>query len=232
MSRTCKLRPPAHRMPGFTLVEMLVVMSLLSLIVLGMGSALRTTAQTGDKIDARLLQADELRVASAFLRATVGRLYLQRLGEPSAVGQAPYFFEGRPDQMVWIGIMPARHGVGGRFYFKLSLGEINGERGLVLTFTPWSADRAAPDWAQAQGRVLLPGATGLALQYASTVTEPQQWTPSWQPPATAPDAVPDRVSITVASPGAGWPVIVLPMRSTPRGLRGMGGEAVFGGGRT
>lgn len=214
---------------GFTLVELLVVMSLLSLIVLGMGSALRTTAQTGDKVDARLLHADEMRVAAGFLRSALGRAYWQRLNEPSTAGQAAYFFEGRPDQMTWIGIMPARHGAGGRYFFRLSLGAWEGEAGLLLTFTPWAADQAAPDWRQAQARVLLPGATGLAMQYASSASEPPNWMPLWRPPENLPDAVPDRVSITIASPSGNAPVLVIPVRSTPRGLRGIGGGAVFGG---
>ena len=47
---------------GFTLLEVLVVMSLLSLVMLGMGSALRTTAQTGERVDHRLLRdTDSLR---------------------------------------------------------------------------------------------------------------------------------------------------------------------------
>ena len=52
---------------GFTLLEVLVVMSLLSLVMLGMGSALRTNAQTGERVDHRLLQANELRTATTFL---------------------------------------------------------------------------------------------------------------------------------------------------------------------
>lgn len=223
-------RCPSGRHRGFTLLEMLVVMSLLSLIVLGMGSALRTTAQTGGKIDLRLLHTDEVRVMSGFLRSALGRVYFQRPNQPSAVGQSPFFFEGRPDQVTWIGIMPARHGLGGRYYFRLALGQSNGETGLLLAFTPWSSDQPGPDWSREQVRLLLPGATGLALQYASSSVEPFRWMPAWQAPETMPDAAPDRISLSIASPAGPLPLLVIPMRSTPKGLRGIGGgEAVFGG---
>ena len=43
----------ATRARGFTLLELLVVMSLLSLVMLGMGSALRSTAQVEQRVDAR-----------------------------------------------------------------------------------------------------------------------------------------------------------------------------------
>ncbi|WP_436126053.1 prepilin-type N-terminal cleavage/methylation domain-containing protein [Acidovorax sp. LjRoot117] len=218
----------ASRQPsrGFTLVEVLVVMTLLSLIVLAMGSALRTTAQTGEKIDARLLQTDELRIASGFLRSAMGRTFLQRLNEPSVAGQAPYFFEGTPTTVTWIGIMPARHGIGGRYYFRLALGQADGQTGLVLSFVPWAGEVPVPDWSQAQSRLLLPGANTLAFRYANTNLEPVQWVAGW----SHPELLPDRVAIAVASSAGEWPMMVIPMRSTPRGARGSGGDAVFGGG--
>ncbi|WP_436133095.1 prepilin-type N-terminal cleavage/methylation domain-containing protein [Acidovorax sp. LjRoot129] len=217
-----------HSSRGFTLVEVLVVMALLSLIVLGMGSALRTTAQTGERIDARLLQTDELRIASGFLRSAMGRTYLQRPNEPSTVGQAPYFFEGSPTTLTWIGIMPARHGVGGRYYFRLALGQSEGQSGVVLSFVPWVGEVAVPDWSQAQNRLLVPGATALALRYTNTNLEPVQWGGGWNHP----ELLPDRVAITVGTQAGEWPMLVIPMRSTPRGARGSGGDAVFGGGRS
>ncbi len=42
---------PSRHLWGFTLVEMLVAMTLLSLLVLAMGSALRATAQTEERVD-------------------------------------------------------------------------------------------------------------------------------------------------------------------------------------
>ena len=59
---------------GFTLVEVLVVLSLLSLVMLAMGSALRTTAQTEERVDQRLQRADEMRVTTGFLRYILGRV--------------------------------------------------------------------------------------------------------------------------------------------------------------
>ena len=53
---------------GFTLVEMLVALTLMSLVMLGMASAIRTMAQTEERIDVRVDRADEMRVASGFIR--------------------------------------------------------------------------------------------------------------------------------------------------------------------
>lgn len=211
---------------GFTLLEVLVVMSLLSLVMLGMGSALRTTAQTGERIDQRLLQADEMRTATAFIYATLGRVFVQKISAPASVGESTYFFSGQPDFIEWIGIMPARYGAGGRYYFKLALGAVAGEQGLILHFIPWTDTPTFPDWAQAEERVLVPGATVLALQYANTYTDSPQWQPDW----SSPDGLPDRVMLKLQGAGGAWPDLVVPLRVTPGSATGAGlGGAVFGG---
>ena len=211
---------------GFTLLEVLVVMSLLSLVMLGMGSALRTTAQTGERVDHRLLQADELRTATSFIYSTLGRISVQKINAPVAVGVAPYFFVGQPDTLSWIGIMPARYGAGGRYYFKLALGELGGERGLVIHFLPWTDATPLPDWTQAEGRVLVPGGTALALQYLDTTVDAPQWTPAW----SSPEGPPDRVMLALQGPEGPWPSLIVPLRATPASTSGAGsGGAVFGG---
>lgn len=229
MRRFCVVPSTVH-LPGaaggFTLVELLVVMALLSLIALGMGSALRTTAQTGERVDRRLLEADELRVSTAFLRGVVGRVYPFKLNTPTAVGQLPYFFEGRSDALTWVGIMPARHGVGGRFFFRLSLGESDGTRGLVLEFLPWESAITQPDWSQAETRLLVREATGLRILYVNTVVDQPQWSPTWE----STDAFPDRVMISLQTTSGNLPDLVVPVRPTPSGVvGGASGEAVFGG---
>ena len=211
---------------GFTLLEVLVVMSLLSLVMLGMGSALRTTEQTGERVDHRLLQADELRTATSFIYSTLGRISVQKFNTPVAVGQSPYFFVGQPDAMAWIGIMPARYGAGGRYYFKLSLGELDGKRGLVIHFLSWTDASPLPDWTQAEGRVLVPGATAFSLQYLDTTTDAPEWSPVW----TSPEGPPDRVQLSLQGPEGPWPSLVVPLRPTPASATGAGsGGAVFGG---
>ena len=59
---------------GFTLLEMLVVMVLLSIIMLAMVSGMRSAGQSSDRVDAGLERQDEVRVAERFVRGTLGRM--------------------------------------------------------------------------------------------------------------------------------------------------------------
>ena len=67
-----------RRQRGFTLIEVLVVMTLLSLVVLALGSALRTTAQTEERVDQRLARNDDVRVVTGFLQSVLGRISGQK----------------------------------------------------------------------------------------------------------------------------------------------------------
>ena len=103
-----------RRLRGFTLLELLVVMGLLSAVMLALGAALRTIAQSEDRVDRRLAQADELRVASAFMRTTLGRVSARKMAPAPASGASPVLFAAAPEALAWVGVMPARYGQGGR----------------------------------------------------------------------------------------------------------------------
>ena len=111
----------SHRAKGFTLVEMLVAMTLLSLLVLAMGSALRSTAQTEERVDQRLARNDELRVTSSFLQSVLGRISGQRRAGITSVDENPFLLRADAKELVWVGVMPARYGAAGRQFFRLSL---------------------------------------------------------------------------------------------------------------
>lgn len=217
-------RRPSQR--GFTLVELLIVLVLLSLVMLGMASAMRTAAQTEERVDARLQRVDDLRIANGFLRSVMGRVSGQRRGGVLEVGSSPYFFLGGPAQMQWVGVMPARYGAGGRHHFRLSVTDQNA---LVLQYQPWDASTQLPDLSGAPSVTLLTDVTGIALQYEDAAEEVPVWMPQWPPQAGAqpgnPGAVPlagnqserlpERVMISIQTLAGPLPEFAIPLRVTP-----------------
>ena len=148
-------RPVLRRLAlwaGFTLIEVLVVMSLLSLVMLAMGSALRTTAQTEERVDQRLQRTDEMRVADGFLRSILGRVAARKVPLPVEPGASQFIFSAQAGQLTWVGVMPARHGAGGRYHFRLQVQDTStAQQALVLQYTPWlccptGARRTAMFW--------------------------------------------------------------------------------------
>ena len=210
---------------GFTLIEILVVMTLLALIMVALGSSQRTVAQVENRVDARLGRADESRTAFAFIRSTLGRVSLRKV-DPIPESGSPFFFGGAPDAVSWVGVMPARYGTGGRYFFRLAAERAGSTTNLVLRFLPWVDSRSFPDWATAEPRVLMTRITGFSLQYLDGRAEQEIWAPDW----SSADGLPDRVRLQVADQAGPWPEIVVPLRGLPGSGTNSDGVTFGGGG--
>lgn len=214
----------ARRMAGFTLVEVLVAFALLSAVMLGLGAALRTMAQTEQRVDARMAEIDHLRVAAAFLQATIGRVSARRTDAPTEAGKSLYVFAGEPQALSWVGVMPARHGAGGRHYFRLAPEASGGSSSLVIRFVPWNGTAAFPDFSRAESRVLVPRLANLRLQYCDSDAQPPACFDRW----AVPDKLPGRVRINVSDERGAWPDLVIAARALGGGERGGGGFTIGG----
>lgn len=209
---------PRRLQLGFTLVELLVTMTLLSILMLGMVSALRTMGQAEERVDARLAKADEFRIATGFLRTILGRVSVRKKTAPLVQGASAYMFSGAPDAVAWVGVMPARQGAGGRNFFRLAVEQLQGESVLVIRFMPWSESTEFPDWSQADSRVLVKGVTSFELSYEDARQVPSVWMGAWQ----RTDGVPERVRIDLQTSAGPWPLWMVALRSLPASERGGG----------
>jgi general secretion pathway protein J len=208
---------------GFTLLEVLVVMSLLSLVMLAMGSSLRTIAQTEERIDQRLSKADEMRLAVSFMRSTFGRVSARKVTPPPPATTG-VMFEAAARAISWVGVMPARYGAGGRYFFRLSLEQGEDGQVLVIRFLPWTDRAEFPDWSQAERRVLVQHVVGLSLRYQDVRAKGPVWSSEWG----RVDRLPDQIQIDVETAQGAWPAINLPLRPMPNSDAGALGGATFG----
>ncbi len=206
---------------GFTLVELLVGMVLLGAIMLALGSALRTFAQTEARIDQRIVRDDDFRATVAFLRTVLGRVSARKVAV--VAGESPrLMFRGEPAAMEWLGVMPVRQGMGGLYYFQLGVEpDGQGQHALVLRFMPFAGNDRLPDWNEALSRVLVPGVTSFALRYRDGSSPDLAWGNAW----TGTIRPPDRIVLSLAVAGEVWPDLVIPMRT----LDATGGGFVIGG---
>ena len=212
----------SHANRGFTLVEMVVAMALLSLVMLVLGSAIRSMGASAERIDTRTARIDEMRVATSFLREIVGRTAAQRLEAP-ATG---LLFSGAAGGMSWVGVMPARFGAAGRYFFRLAVEQdTDGRAGLVLRLSPWRWEqKAMPDWSRADSRVLVRDVSDVSFSYAGQGFS-EGWTPDWAPEEKK---LPPRVRLQLSVGGSEWPPVVLAMHPLPGGDGGGGGRFVVG----
>lgn len=214
---------------GFTLLETLVVMALLSIIVLAMASALRSVGQGGDKVEERLRRLDDYRIATRFVHGALGRVSARAVTNPRGTGP---LFEGAPDHLAWVGVMPARYGAGGRYFFRLGIEDVEGVASLVLRYVPWVDQPAFPDWAGAPRQVIVASVQGVALRYE----DPRQpdaslaWSDAWVPV----NELPSKVSILMKGERLLMDRMVVPLRVLPASdpRYGHGGDGTVVGGQS
>lgn len=210
-------------MGGFTLVEILVSITLLALIAVALGAAMRGMIQTEGRVADRLTRIDDFRTGSGLIKSVAGRIWAQKRTTVQNQGQGAFLFQGTAEGMAWVGIMPPRYGAGGRYFFRLAVEQ--GDRGasLVLRFAPWRDVPGFPDWAQADARVLAHDVADFSIIYEDDQSEPRRWGNSW----SVPDRLPGHVNLQVSTAQSSWPPIVVPLRQF--GGLTLGGGAVIGG---
>lgn len=218
---------------GFTILELLVVMTLLSFIMAGLVSAMRSMGQTESTIDSRLELLDNTRTARAFLQQTLARVSAMPLDAEGASGKMVIPFVATTDSLTWIGILPARATLGGRHFFRLAIENVNNKPALVIRFAPWRSDLIFNDWQQSESRILLNDIQKLKVQtqglpkMAQEAT--QEWPLGWQDGWPITDAPPEQVRLTLVDTQGAWPEWIFPIKVLPQGDNTFSNVVVGGG---
>lgn len=220
---------------GFTLIEMLLVISMSLLVMLAMGSALRTMAQSEERVEQRLQRNDQMRVTQQFLQQILGHADAARVPDPQTPAVQRIPFSVRSDAIQWIGLMPARHGAAGRFFFRLALEEGGGGTDLALRYAPVELQPNFPDWQQSERHVLVRGVTDFRVEAKGVPMEPRG-----QPPAETGDwasewksltDIPQQVRLRFRDKWGAWPPLVFSMAPTLQSRANQGGFVTGGSAR-
>jgi general secretion pathway protein J len=214
--RFCALSPKGEREKerGFTLVEILVALSLLALLMLVLTGALGSVGQTEGRVEERIEAAEDYRLTLQFLRDVFSQVSARPMRTLNAnLPQNTPFFLGDAAAVQWIGVLPARFGVGGRSYLRLGVEPLDGRPRWVLRYAPWDGSPGFDQWGAATAQPLAETSLAPQLSYRHPITG--AWLPVWPPPPDPrlpnPPTLPDAVRIDFAPPGAVWPPMLLPV---------------------
>ncbi len=228
---------------GFTLIEVLVVMALLSLLLLGMTSALFSAGQTEARVDARLTRMEQQRSVQRLLTQLLGSVSAQSWRHKTlAAGVTTQGLLAQDNSIEWVGVMPPRHGVGGRHFLRLGVEQVSPDApaDLVLSYLAWDAAAKEPDlfpdWSRANKRVLVSGVTAFRVQ-ARSQHPPNAWPPAkawpgdWQSGWSHPEALPEVVGVQIAVHQQAWPPLWIAVRPASGTSAENAGFTVGGGSR-
>lgn len=186
---------------GFTLVEVMVALGVLSLIMLATVTALRTFANTQSSIERLTARVDEIRTVSSFLRDTLeSATQGEAAGGLSLGGQAGTggYLTGNADAMAWKSLVLFGEAYGGEYILRIAVE--NGD--LVMRWHDPMSDNDDIDWAAANSRRLIPRLQDFAIAYRADAES--GWQSSWEDSLS-----PALVRLRIKTRDRYWPDLIL-----------------------
>ena len=182
---------------GFTLLELLIAVSLLGLIFAALGGGLRFGTDAWKAGAARLDNSDELQLVHRVLRRQLGAALPTGTGDIEQDG--PPAFSGRRDALNFCAPAPAQGMRSGLYRYGLSLQRDAGAFALVLD---WRGDTSPTGGREP----LLRGLAAIRIEYLGDGAE--QWRNDWIGRTDLPRAV--RIGLRFADPNhPPWPPVII-----------------------
>ena len=115
---------------GFTLIEVLLAITLLAMLMLGAYAGIRTATRAAHSGQAQIDRTNKLRVTQEFLRRGLSQT-LAIAYEKDTAGKLTVF-EGKPDKITFVAPMPGYLGKGGPYVQQIELERDRGTRKLTF----------------------------------------------------------------------------------------------------
>lgn len=192
------------REQGFTLVEVMVALTILSLILAVTVSALRTLGNTQATLERTIDRVDEVRSVSIFLRDLLESAVVINNSEFSLGGgadEASYFRSGTDFLEFKAAILFGEH-YGGSYLIRVAKESAK----LVLRWQESPVDGVPQDWTDKPSRVLVEQLEEL------TVTTKEEYSMEWSEDRRDNQTVPALVRLNVKAAGRHWPDLVMQAR--------------------
>ncbi len=209
--RSPSLRCKLQRAGGFTLLELLVAIMILSLVMTVAFGAVRLGGRSWEAGIERANASEEVRAVSDFLRRQFAQMIPMSMGDEGVIQIA---FAGNRNSIRFIAPAPRHPAVAGLLVYTLVTEEYAAAQRLVLSYAPF--DPGAGDLPEAesdQHLILAEGFAAISFEFFGkrAADSKPSWHAEWQDDE---ENLPELVRIRlVAMKGIGnWPELVLNIR--------------------
>ena len=207
-----------RRAAGFTLVELLLAITLMSMLLALAYGGLRASARATDRGQVILEESGRIRMAHQFVRKQLNQMVPLVFLE-SEDQQERTIFEGNADMIRFVGPMPGYLGFGGPQVQELAL--VSGEHGLALVLSQALLQGfEESDLYERPPIVLLDRIDQASFEFLGLdeAGELADWTSDWEDPASLPLAVSLNIEFE-EDVFTTWPLLVASVRIDASALR-------------
>ncbi|MCK9605655.1 MAG: prepilin-type N-terminal cleavage/methylation domain-containing protein [Methylomonas sp.] len=200
------------RRNGFTLIEVLIAMTLLGVMVVLLFSSLRIAAESWNAGESKMAAVNQKAVVYQFFKRhlTAIRPLPMLNTEPSYSLDAVPAFQGFPQSLRFVAALPASSARKGLQLFSIALDPENSAT-LLVALTPYRVTEA--DQEPVKPEVLLESIAGLKFAYFGRIEEfaEPQWLEEW----AAIESLPSLIKVSIAlKDGSYWPDMIFPLKIT------------------
>ena len=189
---------------GFTLVEILVALSVAALLVSLVYGAVRVGQRSARALGVQTEQAEVMRIGWQFLHNAIAQA--RPVADPARPGNRTGF-QGTQESLDFIANMPAHVGIGGLMRIGLSTRMTPEGYQLVLTRGRLEQSVSSVSIETGEQAVLVDRLDGLQIAYFGRSED--DTIPAWQTAWDDPQALPNLVWISVKPAGtAAWPMLI------------------------
>ncbi len=190
-----------RRAPGFTLVEVVVALTVLSLIMLATVGSLRTFGNTQVSLERMTSRVDEVRTLSTLLRDLVESATLGESADGLTLGggaRTSSYWRGDEASLTWRARVMFGENYGGQYLLRLA----PEEGSLVLRWREAVGNLSSDDWSEEPAKMLV--AELDEMEVAFLPQDGERWQPSWDE-----GSPPDLLRLRIRASGRYWPDLVM-----------------------
>jgi len=209
--------PRSLRTRGFTLIELMVALALFAILASILFGSLRLAGRSADAGEEKAQASSGMRLASDYLREQLASQHPQRMRK---MLEFPILFGGTGEELRFAATLPGRVGVGGMWYYRLTVANVPGKQQTALMLERVMPDLdglSMPGFNDAERSVLADDVKSLKVSYlgrdrGAALDQAPTWRNRWEDTQLLPILVQIEV---VPRQGDPWPPILVAPRAAP-----------------
>lgn len=194
---------------GFTLIEVLIAMTLLSIMVTLLFSSMRISAESWQKGEDKITGVNDIAVVYQFFRNHLSTA--QPLWDDFSQENDEFSFSGKNQGLKFVSYFPASAKKAGLQQFELKLLKEGKEKTIQISITPFFPIDRHEEWRKEEV-TLLRHVKNLTINYFALDDSQTEgvWTEDW----LEQDALPKLVKIQIQTEnGSFWPAMVIDLKN-------------------